>query len=70
MLSWTWRVGRERSEKGRNGRNLKRYMKENYQGDCGCKDMMGWKMSTKSLRILIYTIENKLSTFIEIGNTG
>lgn len=54
-------MGRERSGRGRNGRNQEIHMKKNYQGDCRYKDVMGWKMSTKSLRILIYTIENKLN---------
>lgn len=36
-------------------------MKENYQGDCRYKGLMEWKVSTKSLRILIYTVENNLN---------
>lgn len=45
-------------------------MRENQQGDSRFKGMMEWEVSTEILRILIYTTDNALLTFIEIGNTG
>lgn len=45
-------------------------MRENQQSDSRFKGMMEWEVSTEILRILIYTTDNALLTFIEIGNTG
>lgn len=58
-----------REGKGKKWRKLEIYMRENKQGYFKCENVMEWEVSTKILRILLYTTENTLLTFIEIGNT-
>lgn len=43
-------------------------MEENKQGYFRCKNVMEREVSTKILRILLYTTENTQLTFIDIGN--